>query len=161
MAFEDTTAMTYIDRVSSGLQALAHTAVDAWQRRRELCNLNDYWQSFPAEADRLALDVGLQRLELIRVSGQRVAWRSLLGARLNALGAELCKLETEAPEYARDLARVCALCDSKARCARDLKRRPESGIWRTYCPNESTLNQVTRTEVVDRMFDTLKSQRII
>jgi hypothetical protein len=154
-------AMTYIDRVSSGLQALAHAAADAWQRRRELSNLNDYWQRCPEEADRLALDVGLQWLELIRVSGQRVAWRGLLEARLNALGAELCRLETETPEYARDLARICALCDSKARCARDLKRRPESGIWRTYCPNESTLAQVTRTKAIDRMFDTLKNQRAI
>lgn len=149
--------MTHIESVSSGLQAFSRTVADTWHRWRELGNLSDYWQRCPAEADRLALDMGLQPVELMRLSGRRVISRNLLRERLNALGIKADTLESDAPEHTRDLARVCALCDSKARCARDLKRRPESGIWRTYCPNEPTLNQITSDAVIDRICGTLNN----
>ena len=152
--------MIHTDRAPSRLQALSRAVTDAWQRWRELGNLNDYWQRCPAEVDRLALDMGLQQVELKQLSGRRPAWQGLLGGRLEILGVDPDTLERSAPEYARDLARVCALCDSKARCARDLKRRPESGIWRTYCPNEQTMNQFMSDEVVDRMRHAIRNKKL-
>jgi hypothetical protein len=151
--------MIHTERASSRFQALSRAVTDAWQRWRELGNLNDYWQRCPAEADRLALDMGLQQVELRQLSRRRSAWHGLLGGRLEILGVDPRALERDEPEYARDLARVCALCDSKARCAHDLKRRPESGIWRTYCPNEQTINQIMSDDVVDRMRNAIRNKK--
>lgn len=139
-------------------ESLGCIIADAWRRRRELRKLIEFARLYPIGIDRIAHDLGVNTLELVQISSGGAAWRRLLNARLAALGAGLKILSAEEPEYARDLTRVCALCDSKTRCARDLKRRPDSGIWRVYCPNVSTLNILMRESAVDRMLNAVNGR---
>jgi hypothetical protein len=39
----------------------------------------------------------------------------------------------------RDLQRVCSLCKSHRRCARDFARNALIAAWEGYCPNTDTL----------------------
>ena len=39
----------------------------------------------------------------------------------------------------QDLQRVCAMCESHRRCARDLARDSAIPAWKDYCPNAATL----------------------
>ena len=41
--------------------------------------------------------------------------------------------------YQRDMERLCTMCESKGRCARDLSADPKDPVWRKYCPNEPAL----------------------
>jgi len=101
--------MTSMKGLLSRLHMLQRTVADAWQQRHELVCLSDYWQCSPAEADRLARDVGLQPAIGIN---QQAALQSLLKTYLNIASIEPHKLKAEAPEYAPDRARVSVLFDS-------------------------------------------------
>lgn len=102
--------MTFIKGFLSRLHMLRRTVADAWHRRHELVNLSDYWQCSPAEADRLARDVGLQPADI--GMNQQAALQGMLHAQFNIVSIEPHKLQAVAPEYAPDRARVSLLFDS-------------------------------------------------
>ncbi len=128
-----------------------------WRGQQEARKFTDFVWRYPDDADRVAHDMGLSVPELMNVSTAGGSWRRLLSARMSALDLEPGIIDDKRSEHARDLTRICALCDSKTRCARDLRRQPGSGVWRTYCPNESTLNSLARQDAVDRMLKTINS----
>jgi hypothetical protein len=128
-----------------------------WRRQQEARKLADFAWRYPKDVDRVAHDLGLSVSELIHVSVAGSRWRRLLSARMSALGIDPKIIDAKRSEHARDLTRICALCDSKARCARDLCHQPESGVWRTYCPNESTLNSLARGNAVNHMLKAIGS----
>ncbi|MGE0753311.1 MAG: hypothetical protein AB7K64_22280 [Variibacter sp.] len=102
--------MTSIKGLLSRLHMLRRTVADAWHWRHELVNLSDSWQCSPAEADRLARDVGLQPADI--AINQRAALWSLLRAPRDIVGIDPHKRQAAAPEYAPDRARVSLLFDS-------------------------------------------------
>jgi hypothetical protein len=46
------------------------------------------------------------------------------------------------PAALRDMQRLCAMCEAKGRCARDLAERPDDPTWREYCPNATTVDSI-------------------
>lgn len=124
----------------SRLQALAGMAADAWQRWRDRRDLAAFTAADPHEAARLAHDMGTDTRGLIRLAGSSREWPRLLVKRLRLMGIDAETLKQDKPATARDLARCCALCDSKSVCARDLARRQWSNDWEEYCVNHHTID---------------------
>src|SRR4051794_8256008 len=71
----------------------------------------------------------------------------LLEKRLHALGLSSAELAQTAQAELRDMERLCTLCQSKRRCARDLANNPDDPAWHRYCPNEQTLTSLAREGV--------------
>ena len=115
---------------------MAADVIRRWADRREFVK---FARDNPSEADRLAQDLSVDKATFLAVAGRGSGPPALLNWRLSMLGIDPKALQKCEPAVARDLARCCALCSSKTRCARDLARRPQNASWRTYCPNEPTL----------------------
>lgn len=91
------------------------------------------------EIERIARDVGMTSSELRATVKQGNAAADLLLERLAALDLDPAEVAEVGPETFRDLQRVCALCESKRRCARDLGHDAAAPQWKDYCPNAQTL----------------------
>jgi hypothetical protein len=111
-------------------------AIRRWSDRREF---SKFMEKYPAEAGRLARDLNVDKATLLKVGSQGSGPPALLNRRLRLLGIDPEQLRKREPIAAQDLARCCALCRSKSRCARDMARDPNGGQWRAYCPNEPTI----------------------
>jgi hypothetical protein len=114
-------------------------AIRRWSDRREFAG---FMQKYPTEAGRLAHDLNIDQVTLLKVAGQGSGPPVLLNRRLRLLGIDPEQLRRSEPAVAQDLARCCALCGSKSRCARDMAREPKSESWRAYCLNEPTLEML-------------------
>jgi hypothetical protein len=111
-------------------------AIRHWSDRRELAQ---FVQEYPGEAGRLAHDLNVDMTTLLQVAGQSSGPPVLLQHRLQLLGIDPEQIRKNEPAVAQDLARCCTLCSCKSRCAGDMASNPGSESWRTYCPNEMTL----------------------
>ena len=130
---------TYENHVPSRAEIVIGMAADAirrWSDRRELAK---FMKDNPDEAGRMARDLNLDAASLIQIAAHSNGPPVLLNRRLALLGIDSEQLRRREPAAAQDLARCCALCGSKARCARDLASKPASSQWKDYCPNEPTL----------------------
>lgn len=87
----------------------------------------------------LARDSGMSVAELrsIDMRGPRAA--DLLPRRMTAFHLNLEEIARRDPAVARDLRRVCVLCKSRQRCAKDLARNAPPETWEPYCANSGTL----------------------
>ncbi len=65
---------------------------------------------------------------------------NLLHRRLAALDLDFKELLRREPRVLRDLQCVCAACEKRGRCSRDLASDAAYPVWKTYCPNAATLN---------------------
>jgi hypothetical protein len=114
-------------------------AIRRWSDRREFAEFMHIW---PAEADRMARDLNVDKATLLEVASQGNESPALLNRRLRLLGIDPEELRRSEPAVAQDLVRCCALCGSKSRCARDMAREPRGWHWRDYCPNTLTLEML-------------------
>jgi hypothetical protein len=128
----------YERHIPSRAEIIVGKAADAWRRWRERRAVARFMRQCPDEADRVARDLKVDQASLLEISGRGPP--VLLNRRLHALGINPERLQRAEPRVAQDLARCCALCECKSRCARDLVRRPDNGIWRTYCASAATLD---------------------
>jgi hypothetical protein len=117
-----------------------------WWRRNATAreNLADLDAFSPGEMARMAQDVGLAPSDLRQLARHCSDAADLLDRRLGALGLTTAGLAASAPAELRDMERLCTLCVSKGRCARDLAADPADPVWRKYCPNEQTLASLAR-----------------
>ena len=113
---------------------------DWWRRhaavRDSMAELNAF---DPDEMARVAQDVGISPSDLRNLATHSTDAADLLERRLKALGLSADRLAQTAPAQLRDMERLCTMCESKGRCARDLAADPQDGVWRKYCPNEDAL----------------------
>jgi len=92
-----------------------------------------------AEIERIARDVRMSVSELRALARKGPKAADLLQRRMAALDldpAEVARLE---PAAFRDLQRVCGMCKSHRRCARDFAHDAPLPAWESYCPNAETL----------------------
>jgi hypothetical protein len=87
----------------------------------------------------MAHELGMSASELRALAKRGPDSENLLVRRMAAL--DLDAKEVAAIELAafRDLHRVCTMCESRGRCARELARNPGSPSWEEHCPNVETL----------------------
>lgn len=116
-----------------------------WRRQAAVRHNVDEFASFaPGEMARMAQDVGVAPSELRELARHCSDAADLLDRRLEALGMSTSELAQTAPAELRDMERLCTLCQSKGRCARDLGADASDPVWRQYCPNEETLVALAR-----------------
>jgi hypothetical protein len=91
------------------------------------------------EVERIAKDVGVCAAELRRLMSRGPEAADLLLRRMAALDLDRNEVSRTEWRTFQDLRRVCALCESRRRCVRDLARDSADPAWRDYCPNAATL----------------------
>ena len=59
--------------------------------------------------------------------------------RMVVLNLDRNEVAAAEPSAFRELQRLCIMCESHGRCARDLARDLAEGAWEGYCPNAGML----------------------
>jgi hypothetical protein len=91
------------------------------------------------DVERMARDIGVSKSELHRLVRRGAGAADLLLRRMAVLDLDPKEVRAAEPATFRDLQRVCSMCESKRRCARDMARDCTLAAWRDYCPNAATL----------------------
>lgn len=105
-----------------------------------------WWRQFFAtpldvrdpEAAKIAADVGLTVSDLARISHLGAGSADPMVRRMASLGLSEDEVSRTEPAVFHDLQRVCSFCDSKKKCQHEIKRDPNNGAWKSYCPNMPT-----------------------
>lgn len=92
-----------------------------------------------AEVEHIAKDVGMSASQLRALASLGPEAADLLLSRMAALDLDPNETSQTEPATFQDLQRVCTMCESHRRCARDLARDPGAPTWKDYCPNAATL----------------------
>jgi|SRR5579859_404487 len=121
------------------VQLLIDTFVDWLNHRREL---NEMRQLDRSEFDRIAADLEISPGDLDELVRRGPHATDELHALLKALGINETALERTQPLVLRDMERVCGLCNHKARCDRELAAGTSAELYRGYCPNASTIEEI-------------------
>ena len=135
--FKERTMFTYENHVPSRAEIVIGMAADAIRRWCDHRELAKFVQGSPDEADRVARDLNLDTATLVKIAARSSGPPVLLNRRLALLGIDPEQLRRREPAAAQDLARCCALCGSKARCARDLASKPASSHWKRLLPQRT------------------------
>jgi len=117
---------------SSAFKGLLNRFKSAVARWNELQRLDS------PEMEAIARELNLSKAELSALTFQPSRSIESLSKRLSHAGLSEDKLAAAHGDVLRDLRRVCSQCQSKARCARDL-RHERRATPAKYCPNEQTL----------------------
>ncbi|MGY8669256.1 hypothetical protein Q3C01_43935 [Bradyrhizobium sp. UFLA05-109] len=114
-----------------------------WLKHRR--ELNEMRQLDRSDFNRIASDlrVSPDDLEELVRHGHHAA--DELPKMLVQLGISEEQLGRAQPLLLRDMERVCALCNEKAHCHRDLADGTAAENYGGYCPNASTLETLDRT----------------
>jgi hypothetical protein len=87
----------------------------------------------------MAKDVGVSASELRTVARFGPEAADLLLRRMAALDLARNEVAQTEPATFQDLQRVCTMCESHRRCARNFARDSADPDWKDYCPNAATL----------------------
>jgi len=98
------------------------------------------------EASRIARELGMGVAEFHEIVQRGRHSANLLSQRMEALHLDATELAQSDRLLLRDLQRVCALCEKKGRCVRDLARDPSDPVWKKYCPNEGSLSALKESK---------------
>jgi hypothetical protein len=111
---------------------------DWWRRQSELSYLDD------KELGRVAAELGMSSnaLEDLVERGPEAAHN--LYERMRVLGLSKADVDAAAHGALRDLQRTCACCNDKGVCEKDLAKRPDNPVWKSYCPNAVTLETLAK-----------------
>ena len=121
------------------VEQLISTFADWLKHRREL---NEMRRLDRADFDRIAYDlrVSPDDLEQLVRNGPHAA--DELPRLLNALGIDEAALADTQPFLLRDMERVCAMCEHKRRCDRDLAEGSSAEHYKDYCANAPTIERI-------------------
>lgn len=92
--------------------------------------------------ERIAKDAGVSVSELRRLASEGPQSAELLLGRMAALDLDRNEVARIESQVFRDLQRVCTMCESHGRCARELMRDSADPAWKNYCPNAETLMEL-------------------
>ena len=91
------------------------------------------------EVERMAQEIGTSAAELRQLAKRGPDSANLLLQRMAALDLDPNEVAAREPAMFRDLQRVCTMCESRGRCARELACNPDSPLWEEHCLNVETL----------------------
>jgi hypothetical protein len=100
---------------------------------------SDFGCCCEAEIERMARDIRMSPAELRAVAKGGPKGADLLLRRMAALDLDPKEVGRIEAAAFRDLQRVCTLCKSHRRCARDFARNAPITAWEGCCPNTDTL----------------------
>lgn len=114
-----------------------------WIRRsreiRELRELNN------GEFARISQELNMAPADLDLFVNQGPRASDELPELLTRLGLDSHALSQTQPVVLRDMVRVCASCQRKRQCGRDLAAGTSKQNYDEYCPNASTIDELTTT----------------
>ena len=116
---------------------------DWLKHRRELGELH---QMEGIEFDRIAQDLRISPGELNALVHQGSRSTDELPKLLKALGIDHDDLARVQPVVWRDMERVCALCQDKRRCDRDLAAGTSAKHFEEYCLNAPTIDIIANRD---------------
>ena len=119
------------------VEYLIDTFANWLHHRRELSEAR---QMDPSDFDRIAgeLRISPDQLDALVRQGPHAA--DELPKLLKALGVDEGSLARSEPQLLRDMERVCALCNQKRKCNRELAAGTSSEHYGEYCLNASTID---------------------
>ena len=131
--------MTARSKSHVSIEALIGTFSDWLRHRREL---NEMRKLDRADFDRIACDlrVSPDDLEQLVRNGPHAA--DELPKLLKTLGIDEATLANTQPFLLRDMERVCAMCEQKRQCDRDLADGTSAERYRDYCANAPTIERL-------------------
>jgi hypothetical protein len=103
-----------------------------------------------AEIGRIAHDFNMSATELRALAAKGPQAAALLEERLAQLGLDPIDSPSLDPAVARDLQRICSMCDARRKCAHELDAHDSSENWKDYCPNSQTLEAMTEGQKNNR-----------
>jgi hypothetical protein len=98
----------------------------------------------PSVVESIANDLQLSPADLEKLV-RRAPTADELQRLLEALGISARDLARVEPTVGANLERVCALCESKRECNRDLASGASSEHYQEYCPNASRIARLRET----------------
>jgi uncharacterized protein YjiS (DUF1127 family) len=115
-------------------------AFASWLKHRR--ELNELRQMDRGEFDRIADDLRVTPDDLEELVRQGTHAADELPEMLKALGIDEAALARAEPLVLRDMERVCAMCQQKRQCDRDLAAGTAAAHYEDYCLNASTIDQL-------------------
>jgi hypothetical protein len=131
--------MTVENQAPSVVERLTNTFSDWLKHRRELSAMH---QLDMTDFCRIANDLRLSPAELMELVRRGPHTAAELPRLLEALGISSQDLARVEPMVVHDMERVCALCDSKRECDRDLASGASAEHYEEYCLNAPTIAQL-------------------
>ena len=123
------------------VERLINGFADWLKHRRDLSEIR---QMYSAEFDRIASDLRVSPRQLDTLVRQGPHAADELPHLLKALGIDEADLVRTEPLLLRDMERVCALCNHKRDCDRDLKAGTSAAHYQDYCLNVSTIESLAQ-----------------
>jgi hypothetical protein len=111
-----------------------------WLRHRQ--ELNEMRQLDNSEFDRIAGDLRVSPADLNELVHQGPHAADELPKLLKALGIDESDLARVEPLVLHDMERVCALCQHKRQCDRDLAAGTSAEHYEGYCLNAPTIEEL-------------------
>jgi len=134
--------MTAQSKPYPAVQLLISTFADWLKHRREL---NELRQMDRADFDRIAEDLRVSPGDLDELVRRGPHAADELPVMLRALGIDAQKLARTEPMLLRDMERVCAMCNQKPQCDRDLIAGTAAEHYEGYCLNAPTIDRLGKT----------------
>jgi hypothetical protein len=125
---------TAYPRVRVAVEALAD-----WIRHLEDAARDQLAALDEREVADIAHDLGMTEHELRTVALKGKDSARQLFERMAALHLDAKAIDKAHPAVMRDMQRLCSSCAVSGRCRRDLAHRPDDAVWKSYCPNTTTL----------------------
>jgi uncharacterized protein YjiS (DUF1127 family) len=139
---ESEAPMTAQSKPYPAVQLLIDTFADWLKHRREL---NELRQMDRADFDRIADDLLMSPGELDELVRRGPHAADELPAMLKALGIDAHKLARTEPLLLRDMERVCAMCNQKAQCDRELIAGTAAEHYEGYCLNAPAIDRLDKS----------------
>ena len=130
------------DHPLSVVERLTRTFGDWLKHRQELSEIR---QLNASEFDRIATDLQVSPADLNELVRHGPHAADELPKLLKALGISEDDLARVEPMVLHDMERVCALCQDKRECDRDLAAGTSSEHYQGYCLNAPTIAQLGET----------------
>jgi hypothetical protein len=125
------------------VEFLINSFADWLKHRRELHEMRQMDRS---EFDRIAGDLRVTPDDLEELVRQGPHAADELPKMLKALGINEASLARAQPLVLRDMERVCAMCNHKRECDRDLAAGTAAQHYEEYCLNAPTIDRLGQTE---------------
>jgi len=106
------------------------------ERRREIAEL---CTCDAISREKIAIDLGVSPGELDQLIRRGPHAADELPKMMAAIGLDAKAIARAQPLVMRDLERVCALCEQKKQCGRDLAAGTAAQHYKEYCVNAETL----------------------
>jgi hypothetical protein len=127
------------EKPHSVVERLTHTFSDWLKHRQEL---NEMRQLNTSEFDRIASDLRVSPADLNELVRHGPHAADELPKLLKTLGIDEADLARIEPLVLHDMERVCALCQHKGECDRDLAAGTSAEHYQGYCLNAPTIEQL-------------------